>query len=537
MAIDEMPIRRIKIAQNFNFFSKLQSGKSLTKKASLNTIASALDYGARLLVGFIITPLLVTGLGNYLYGVWRILERMVGYLSPASGRATQALKWTIASHQASSDYEEKRSYVGSTLAVCLFFLPIMTALGGLLAWFAPSWLNAPKEFYWNVRLTTGLLVAGLFMTSLAEIPRSVLEGENLGYKRMGLSAILVFVGGGLTWLALFLDTGIAGVASAALAITILTGLLFLHVARAYAPWFGVTKPSFKAVRQFLGLSGWFLLWHLVMRVMIASDIVLLGVLDSVELVTNYSLTKYAPETLIMLVAIMVFGITPGLGGIIGSGNLLKASQLRNEIMLLTWLVVTVLGPTVLIWNWAFIRLWVGAKYYTGPFLTLLMVIVVTQFVLIRNDASIIDLTLRLRRKVLIGALSLILSLGIAGVLISYFELGITGLCLGLIAGRLVLSIGYPLMVGRFLKTSFSSQFRSIQRPALVTTLFFVLSSKLGDILGTNIWLGTFGWIDLFLSVGLTFGVVLLLAFYTGLSGNQRRQILRRFRLVVAMVPD
>jgi len=35
----------------------------------------------------------------------------------------------------------------------------------------------------------------------------VLTGENLGYKRMGLSAILVFVGGGLTWLALYLKRG------------------------------------------------------------------------------------------------------------------------------------------------------------------------------------------------------------------------------------------------------------------------------------------------------------------------------------------
>ena len=88
----------------------------------------------------------------------------------------------------------------------------MTVLGGLLAWFAPSWLDAPNEFFWSMRLTAGILVAGLVTTSLVEIPRSVLEGENLGYKRMGLSAILVFVGGGFTWLALYLDTGIVGVA-------------------------------------------------------------------------------------------------------------------------------------------------------------------------------------------------------------------------------------------------------------------------------------------------------------------------------------
>ena len=95
----------------------------------------------------------------------------------------------------------------------------------------------------------------------------------------------------------------------------------------------------------------------------ASDVVVLGMLNSVELVTTYSLTKYTPETLTSFVAIVVFGITPGLGGIVGAGNLQKAARVRSEIMLLTWLVVTVVGVVILLWNRTFIRLWVGAEYY------------------------------------------------------------------------------------------------------------------------------------------------------------------------------
>jgi hypothetical protein len=64
--------------------------------------------------------------------------------------------------------------------------------------------------------------------------------------------------------------------------------------------------------------------------MLASDVVLLGLLGSVESVTSYSLTKYAPETLISVVAIMFFGVIPGLGGIIGSGDFKKAASIRGE---------------------------------------------------------------------------------------------------------------------------------------------------------------------------------------------------------------
>ena len=503
----------------------------------MNALASALDYGARLIVGFLITPLLVTGLGNYFYGVWRVLDRLVGYISPASGRATQALKWTLASKQASSNYDEKRVYVGSTLAVWGLFSPFLTVVGGFLSWFTPYLLGTPKEFFWSVRLTAGLLVANLILTSLVQIPMSVLEGENLGYKRMGLSAALVFIGGGFTWLALYYDTGIIGVTAATLATTLLTGIFFWKIVHTYAPWFGVAKPSSQAVRKFLGLSGWFLLWHLIMRLMIASDVVLLGLLDSVELVTTYSLSKYAPETLIALVAILVFGITPGLGGIIGSGNLHKATLVRNEMMSLTWLMFTVLGFTILLWNWAFIRLWVGAEHYAGSIPTVLIMVTVTQFVLIRNDSNIIDLTLRLRRKVIIGALSVSLSLFAAGVLVRYFNLGISGLCLGLIFGRSILSIGYPLMVSHFLKVSFFAQLKGILRPVSVTTLFFLIASKLSDLLVASYWFPKIGWIDLILSIGVTFCVATLLAFYSGLPCDQRRFILRRFRNLVTVAPE
>ena len=70
--------------------SKAASNKSLTIKASLNALASALDYGARLVVGFLINPLLVSGLGNYGYGVWQVLGRLIGYIEPASGRGVSS---------------------------------------------------------------------------------------------------------------------------------------------------------------------------------------------------------------------------------------------------------------------------------------------------------------------------------------------------------------------------------------------------------------------------------------------------------------
>jgi len=516
--------------------SRLLGDGSLTKKASLNAAAAALDYAAHFIVVFVVTPLMVTGLGDYFYGVWQMLNRLVGYMSPAGGRPTQALKWILANQQASTDYELKRRWVGSALAIWVLFLPLLGVLGGILAWFAPFWLRTPTELFWQVRAATVLLFANLAAGDVAELPRAVLQGENQGYKRMGWSTLLVFVGGGLTWLALLLDLGITGIAAAALASTLLTGLLFALVARSYTPWFGVARPSSDVTRQFLGLSVWFVAWNLIMKLMTASDVIVLGFLNSIESVTAYTLTKYAPETVVAVVATAVFGIIPGLGASIGSGDRQRASQVRGEIMALTWLALSAMGAAILLWNRSFLGLWVGADRYAGAIPGLLIVIVAAQFVLIRNDAGIIDLTLDLRRKVLLGALSVVLALVTSGVLVGYFKLGIVGLCIGVIAGRAVLSIGYPVLVGRFLGLRLSSQLKSVIRPGLVTALLFAASLGLGRLFATVQLSGLVGWLTLLVGGSATVFVALLVAFGLGLSGLQRRRIVRRIRGAIGAAP-
>jgi O-antigen/teichoic acid export membrane protein len=509
------------------------SDRNLTRKATLNAIAATLDYFAKLAVGFLVTPFLVSGLGDYYFGVWQILLRLIGYITPASGRPTQALKFTLANQQSVPDIDQKKRNVGSTLAVWVFFLPIMVCLGAVLAWFVPEWIKAPQTTTWFIRVAAGILVVNLAILNLATIPQAIIEGENLGYKRMGVSAALVFLGGVLTWLALYLHTGLTGVAVATLAITTLTGFFWLIVGKTYVPWFGISKPAKSEALAFLKLSWWFMGWNLIMILMTASDVVLLGMLNSVESVTNYSLTKYAPETLISLVAIMVFGIAPGLGGIIGSGDKKKAGSVRGEIMILTWLIVTVLGATVLIWNQAFLNLWVGGKYYLGPLPNLLIIVVITQFVLIRNDSNFIDLTLRLRKKVILGGVSVAISLLLASAMVAYLNLGVVGLCLGLIAGRIILSIGYPLLVGKFLGESLKNQLLRSIRPALIMAVIFIGLTVFVSLGWPGRFFPSLGWPGLILFGGITFIVVLALSFFAGLTSFQRSRILDRVRIVLA----
>src|SRR4051794_30834011 len=77
--------------------------RSLAWKASLNLVQAVLDYGTKLAVGFIIIPIMVSGLGRSLFGVWEMMDRLVGYLESTDGRSTHALRLVISHQQADDD--------------------------------------------------------------------------------------------------------------------------------------------------------------------------------------------------------------------------------------------------------------------------------------------------------------------------------------------------------------------------------------------------------------------------------------------------
>jgi O-antigen/teichoic acid export membrane protein len=520
------------LTRPIKFISGLLSDKGLTRKAYLNALTVVLDYGASLIVGFLVTPLMVAGLGNYSFGMWQVLNRLIGYITPASGRPGFALKVTLANQQASTDYDQKRRYVGSTLLIWLLFLPLLIGIGGTVSWFVPYWVKAPADYVWIVRAVAGLLVLNMIVDTLSSVPQVTLQGENLGYKRMGMSVVLVFLGGGFTWLALYFKTGIVGVAVAVVASTLITGLFYLWIVKSYTPWFGVAKPRLADTRQMLGLSWWFMLWNLVTSLLLASDVVVLGLLNSVESVTNYSLTKYVPEMLIGVIVIVIFGIVPGLGSIIGTGDFERAVRLRDEIHSFIWLIATTLGASILIWNRVFLGLWVGASHYAGPLPNLLIVLAAMQLAFARSDGNIIDLTLRMNQKVLLGLLSVTASIVAASVLVGVFNFGMVGLCLGIMAGRLIISIGYPILINRYFGFSILPRIGRALRPAVVTVVLFLLAIGVDKFTAPTTGSGLAGWLLFLLFAGTTGILMLVVSFYAGLSGDQRTAMLRRVRAVL-----
>jgi O-antigen/teichoic acid export membrane protein len=416
----------------------------LTRRASLNAGAALVDYAARIGVGLAVTPILLSGLGTWLFGVWEMLQRLGTYLTAADGRPTEALRLVVAQRQSLDDPRGHQRYVGAALVVWVIMLPLVAALAGVLVWLAPSLTHAPAALRGEVRVTSALLVAAFLLTTLAMVPEGVLRGMNLGYKRMGLQAGLAVLAGLLMAAAVWGGLGLAGLGGALVIAAAATGLCFWVLTRRFVRWFAPARPARSEVKLMLGMSVWLALGDVLSKLLRGSDVVILGAVLAPAAVTPYVLTAYAAQAGDGIHAFTTGAAMPGVGGLLGTGQQRRAGRARAELLLLTWLFVTVIGAVILLWNRSFLGLWVGPDRYAGVWVDLLIVMIAAESAFIRVDAYIIDAALAPRARVLLMGAAAAVTLGLS--ILFTIKFGLVGLCAGVLAGRGVMAIGYPVLV-------------------------------------------------------------------------------------------
>jgi O-antigen/teichoic acid export membrane protein len=501
--------------------------QNLTRRASLNAAQALLDYSARLAVGLIITPILVRGLGQSLFGIWQVLGQLLGYLSATDGRPTDALRLVIANRTAVDDPATMRRHVASALLTWVLFLPLAIAAGGALIWFAPALTKVQPELAPTVRLAAALLFLQFVLATLSAVPESVLRGSNLGYKRMGLQSALQLLTGLFSVAAVMLGLGLVGLSLAQVAVAVITAMCFWLLARRYVTWFGVARPLMPEVKSMARTSAWLAIGDLIAKLLVASDVVILGAVLSPAAATPYVLTGYASRTALGILVLGTTGAMPGLGSVIGQGQRERAAALRAELLWLTWLAATVLGVAMLSWNRSFVGLWVGPQHYAGALPNLLLVAAMVQTAFIRCDSYILDAALRPRLRVLVGAVAAVATIA-ASVLLTRRH-GVIGLCLGMVAGRLVQTVAYPLIVRRFLGESLNTTRGSALdavRPVLAMSGLFALAAFVGErntVAGWPLWVA---------GVIATTLAGAALAYALGLPAAVRRATLQRARAML-----
>jgi O-antigen/teichoic acid export membrane protein len=464
---------------------KLKKKENHKQRAYLNSITSVLDSSVKQLTGFFVSPFIVRGLGDSLYGVYHILLDTTSYANMADIRTSQVLKWTIAQKRDVLDDDELRSEFTTGLILTFLLIPIVLLIGGVLSWYAPVITNVGEEYYDIVRIASLLMIFSIIMNKVMDLFESVLRGMNLGFKGMGIRSALLITGGLMKVFAILQGYGLIGLSIVQVLIGVMTGGIFYWLVKRNVPWFGFGKTDKSKIASYGKLSGWFMATMLANMLLFHSEKILLGFIVGPELVTVYVLTLFTSSAMKSMVDAIISGVVPGIGNFFGKGQFEKIKISKKLITSLIWWSTFAVGTSILLYNQSFLQLWVGEGKYAGNLENLLIALIAIQYIFFSTTGNFINVTLDLKMKVMMIGLAALITIGLAFLLVK--PLGILGMCISIITGRMVLTIGFP----RFLKKKINDHSRLLTkeniRPLLVTLGGLFLAAMIQDRIEAENW--------------------------------------------------
>lgn len=439
-----------------------------------NALANYGNFVAIAILGLIVNPLLVAYLGGTAFGVWKTCQRLLNFATVADGRATQALKWFIAHQALDTDGNRKQRQVGATIVVWVLWLPFLVLLQIAIIYFLPLMINDTPPAYETTLYWVGALLAlNVLVAGIVTIPDSVLVGSNMGYRSMMVSTavtiassfamvIFAYYGFGIPWLGLIL-----------LVAALVNGAITTTVAKRHITWFAAARPQRNDVGALAKFSGWVLVWSLVSKFLLSTEVILLGAVFGALTVTDFIFTSYMIQFALAICLMTASAFMPSIGKLLGAGDNTGASEIASETRDIVFAFATAICCFILLFNGPFVSLWVGEAYFLGPETNVAIALAFLQLAMIRCDAQIQDTGLRIGGKVTIGVASTLLSVGL-GFLLLITTSSVAAMIAGLIIGRLPMSVGYPYMVRQmFGKNKYLSLRAVIIAIALVTLSTFL----------------------------------------------------------------
>jgi O-antigen/teichoic acid export membrane protein len=500
----------------------LTKQNGLSRTALKNAVQLVVDQLARVIVGFLLTPIIVSQLGAAGFGVWQVLQKASMQLAMLDGRSPEVLKWVIASKQGDVDIAAKQRAFTSAVLVLACFMPLLIFAYGLLVLFFPAYSGLVQGGLIDARIAIVLLAISALLMSIAMLFEASIRGSNIAYKLLGSQAALLLLGGALSAAAVYAGYGLVGLAGVQILVSLMFIVVYIKVARKNLPWIGFSRPPRKDFFEALQRSKWYTTWAFVSTFIFTGDVIVMAAFVSASLVSSYVLTMYLMQMVTVIILTAVSSALPGLAGIVGQKQYLRASALRKESLTYCWLLATAVSAAIVVINQSFVALWVGADQYAGDDVNALIAICTVQLVFIRHDANLLNLALDVRQKTILGMVSAGFMLLLLMVLVPMFQL--YGVCLALIAGRSILFFCYPRVISEFLQEELLPTFS--MRRSICTAVIILICWGLSTIIATEDWYALVSWFIVITVISIAF----LYAF--GLTREERLMVGFRSKLLL-----
>ncbi|MCX6830374.1 MAG: oligosaccharide flippase family protein [candidate division Zixibacteria bacterium] len=132
---------------------------SLLRQFGKNIVTSWAGLVVRMLVVFLVNPIVIHSLGNHLYGVWVLIFSIVNYMTILDLGLQQALIRYISKFLGNGDYGKINSVLNTAFVVYSAAGIAVIIISAILSFFALNWFNIPAEYIAQGRAV--LMIIGL----------------------------------------------------------------------------------------------------------------------------------------------------------------------------------------------------------------------------------------------------------------------------------------------------------------------------------------------------------------------------------------
>jgi O-antigen/teichoic acid export membrane protein len=488
-------------------------------------------YGASMLSGLIVTPIVLHTLGDTQFGIWAFIGSITIYLAVLDlGLGPSVVRFT-AEARGRGRPEDTNEIASVALALYGAIGVATLAAAVLLAWLVPFLIETPADLVWDVRLATFLVAAslaarfplGLFYNLLGGHQR--FDVQNLG-NLLGTVLYAVFV-------AILIPRGGGLVVLGALTFAVTIVRLGLPLA-----WLRREFPELRLRREFvtrervrsLASVSWSnFLVHVASKVVFSTDVVVVGIVLGPREAAIYAIASRLFQLAFGLASVVTSLLYPAFAEYTGAGD-----QDRQRRLLLFGLrgssaAALVLALPLLIIPDQLITAWLGEGYAdSAPVLALLaLVILVHQPVWLLTQYLIA----RGRQREIARLLIVCASANVALSIVLAITLGTWGVALAtLLSDIAVLAVAVPVAVAPEAGITARAVVNAVARPALPALAVAAV------VLGSAWAAGTDTLLEL-LPVGAAWALLAGVAIWRfGLTLDERRSFVRQISAGRAAAP-
>ena len=420
----------------------------------INALSNWASLGVNIIIGFLLTPFIISNLGKTGYGIWTLVGSFIGYYGLLNLGVSSAVSRYIARYTAQKD-EKSLNEVASTalLMFCItgvLAILLSLALAGVIADFFNVEPQQRQEFIrliWIIGITTGISFPGNIFSAIVMAREHYVANNIITIIRALLRAALTVFFINIGW-------GLLGVGIAPLIATIFAVFSSFFLFKYYASDVRLrstfaNKQTFKILLIYGGTTTVVIIADLLRS---SIDSIVIGKFVGLEAVGIYGIAIVLLRYINRLIRSAMSVLSPRFAHLDGAGKNNELRKLFLQSISISSLLSFGAGAMAILLGGNFILWWVGDDF-RGALPVIIILAIGSSFALAQNPA--IGLMYALNKHKFYAIVTIIEALAnliLSLILVSRY--GIIGVALGTFFSMIIVKvIVMPLYVTKVANVS------------------------------------------------------------------------------------